>query len=98
MCSRKREVVGCCGEGGDGYGRRNQEPRLEMGLRLEEGKGEACPGKGSLIFSQNRGGRRLPYTKDRVRENFWVFCVVGFSPSIAKLPPFVCVVETSIYR
>jgi len=36
VCSREKKVAGCCGEGGDGCGRRNQEQRLEGGLRLED--------------------------------------------------------------
>jgi hypothetical protein len=67
--------------------------------RLEKGKMRLVLKKGSLIFSQNRGGWRLPCIEDKVRENFRVFlCGLGFSPSIAKFPPsFGCIV-TSIYR
>ena len=35
MCSREKKVAGCCGEGGDGCGRRNQEQRLRGGCGLK---------------------------------------------------------------
>jgi hypothetical protein len=41
-CIREREVVGCCGEGGDGCGRRNREQRVSSGWK---GRRKACAGK-----------------------------------------------------
>jgi hypothetical protein len=44
-CIREREVVGCCGEGGDGCGRRNREQRVSSGWK---GRRKACAGKMKL--------------------------------------------------
>jgi hypothetical protein len=58
-----------------------------------EKEGEVC--SGFKRKNQNRvGGGCLE--SDRFRFRVWFFFCVF--PQYAKLPPFVCVVETSIYR
>ena len=95
MCNRERKVTGCCGEGGDGCGRRNREQRLEWGLGLEEGERpvDGCCGEGFLF----QGRERQLGEDERKRGGAPLkemglglgFFFVFFS-NVSKLPPPFC--------
>jgi len=88
-----RRSVGCCGENrlrererswlvresGEGeslWAKGEGKQKITRGVSgLKKIRGSQ---RGSLLFSQKKWGRRLPCTEDRFRENFRVFCGLGF--------------------